>query len=739
MFVNFLHNITFLLFLFLGIAILIRNRKSAINLSVFLLMLMFAIWSLSISFLENIYVDKNTANIFLNLSNFAAIGYGIFTFVSVGLFTKKIKMSIYLYILIACYLITYIIIVLNTDIFNLGEKNEFGFWEVLYGNKLIISILNIIHNTLIISSFIMLFVFIRKTKDVFKYNQAKTILIAGLIAFLLASINVFAPLIIDSLTMPNLVDVCMLIFAFGLVYSIVKYDLFKIAPTLLLEQIIETMPIGFILADEQKSIFSVNSKVKEITEKRNSFFINKNIKDLISEITSSRIIIEDDIFFTEKTELNFWDNNKSIVIYFKPIVDKHNRILAFALMIDDIDRLVSAEKKLSKYNLLLEKRVKKRTEELLQAKEKAEESSKLKTAFLQNISHEIRTPLNAICGFSGMLNNSALSEEKRNNFVSIIQNSSNQLLSIVTDILTISSIETKQEEVSIAETNINILINELLVIFNQQAINRNISIYSKQGLPDKDSVVYTDKTKLTQILTNLLLNALKFTRKGIIEFGYNLKNNELEFYVKDSGIGIPKEQHEKIFDRFNQANTHIQQTYGGTGLGLSISKGFVEVLGGNIWVNSEPDKGSTFYFTIPYKAANIVNLKVETKNKPFRKPKQKSLLIAEDEEFNFMLIAELLVDMDLKIFRAKNGQEAVTKCDETPEIDLILMDIKMPIMDGHTAANIIKQKYPDLTIIAQTAYALDHEIKQYGDVFDDYLIKPIKKEILINTIIKYFN
>lgn len=735
MVVNFLHNITFLLFLFLGIGILIRNRKAAINRSVFLLMLLFATWSLSLSFLENIFVDKNTANLFLKLSSFAAIGYGVFIFVSVGLFTKKINASIYLYILIACYLLAYIIIVLNTDIFVLGEKNEFGFWNVLYNNKLIIFILNILHNSLIISSFVMLFVFIRKTKDVFKYNQAKIILITGLIAFILASINVFTPLIIDSLKLPNLVDVCMLIFAFGLVYSIVKHDLFKITPTLLLEQIIETMPIGFILADEQKSIIRVNNKIKEITNKRNSFFINKNIKDLISDITGSRINIEDDNFFTEKTELNFRDNNKSIVLYFKPIVDKRNRILAFVLMINDIERLVTAEKKLAKYNLLLEKKVKVRTKELLLAKEKAEESNQLKTAFLHNISHEIRTPINAISGFSGLLDSPDLSDEKRKQFVSIIQNTSNQLASIVTDILTISSLETKKTKSNTDKVCINQIINDLVLIFKQQAINKNISFSAKQQLSDNQSQIFTDKTKLIQILMNLINNALKFTDEGFVEFGYKLIDNNLEFYVKDSGIGIDIKYHERIFERFAKVDTSNTRLYGGTGIGLSISKEYAELLGGKIWVLSEMGRGSAFYFSIPY----IPIFEIDNNEAQIKQSKtSRTVLVAEDEEFNFLYIKELLIDKDIKIIHAKNGKETVDLFNENPNIALILMDIKMPIMTGYEAAEIIKKQKPELPIIAQTAYAL-YELKKHGRIFDDYIIKPIDGGFLIKKVMKYID
>ncbi len=374
--------------------------------------------------------------------------------------------------------------------------------------------------------------------------------------------------------------------------------------------------------------------------------------------------------------------------------------------------------------------------EIIVAKEKAEESDRLKSAFLQNLSHEIRTPLNAICGFSGLLNKPDLSAEKRNSFVSIIQNSSNQLLAIVSDVLTISSLETRQEKLNIEKVSLNNIILDLLTIFKQQAVNQNISLYAKQQLNNEQSEIFTDKTKITQILSNLISNALKFTHKGFIEFGYELKNCELEFYVKDSGIGIQANVQQKIFERFNQADTTISKKYGGTGLGLAISKGFIELLEGKIWVDSEVNKGSSFYFTIPYKPVNehITTTNLKQKNNSH------TILVAEDEEYNYLFIEELLIDFDYKLIHAKNGQEAIEIFKTSgQEISLILMDIKMPIIDGHTAARIIKKLKPELPIIAQSAYALEQERAKFEGIFDDYLTKPIQNDLLIEIISKYLN
>lgn len=234
-------------------------------------------------------------------------------------------------------------------------------------------------------------------------------------------------------------------------------------------------------------------------------------------------------------------------------------------------------------------------DQLILSKEKAEESSRFKTAFLQNMSHEIRTPLNAIVGFSKMLIDADLPEESKKGFSSIIENNTQQLLNIVNDILTISAIETKQEQLHLEEIDIHELLKELLAIFEaQNTSNKFLYIENNQGI-----IIKNDRTKIYQIISNLLTNAQKFTSKGTIQFGYHLLENEIEFFVKDDGIGILKEDQEKIFGRFIQADVSTTKKYGGNGLGLSISKGFVELMGGRIWVESEFGNGSTFYFTVP--------------------------------------------------------------------------------------------------------------------------------------------
>jgi len=243
-------------------------------------------------------------------------------------------------------------------------------------------------------------------------------------------------------------------------------------------------------------------------------------------------------------------------------------------------------------------------EELIKAKENAELSDRLKTSFLQNISHEIRTPMNAICGFSKILNSPDLSHEDLNNYAGIIQSNIDQLLSIINDIITISSIETHQEKFDVQLTSLNDIMNEMFNLFNDRFQQKKCMLTIEKTLNNVQSFIYTDGIKLSHILNNLMENALKFTKNGTVNIGYHLKNKVLEFFVKDTGIGVQPEMQDKIFDHFRKANNNQFLSLSGTGLGLSIAKGFVELLGGNIWVESEVGIGSAFYFTIPYKPAS---------------------------------------------------------------------------------------------------------------------------------------
>ncbi|HEX2935529.1 MAG TPA: PAS domain S-box protein [Bacteroidales bacterium] len=374
-------------------------------------------------------------------------------------------------------------------------------------------------------------------------------------------------------------------------------------------------------------------------------------------------------------------------------------------------------------------------EELIKAKEKAEESDRLKTAFLNNISHEIRTPMNAIVGFSGFLNDPDLRPEKREHFTDMIIQSSNQLLSIITDIISIATIEAGQEKILEMEIRLNATLKFLYAHYAETAAKKNIRLHFETGFTDDDDKIITDKTKLEGILTNLIANALKFTHSGHVNFGYRVRNSFIEFFVEDTGIGIPADMHNEIFKRFRQVEVTANRKFGGSGLGLSISKAYAELLGGKIWLTSELGKGSTFFFTIPYrKPAPIAEPTLpydteRTKGKPV------TLLIAEDEDSNFLLLTEMLSKKNIQIIRAVNGIETVNIAKTNPNLDMILMDIKMPEMDGLEATRQIKAFRPSIPIAALTAYSFPEEKNQaFMAGCDMFLPKPIRKEELLQSI-----
>jgi PAS domain S-box-containing protein len=376
--------------------------------------------------------------------------------------------------------------------------------------------------------------------------------------------------------------------------------------------------------------------------------------------------------------------------------------------------------------------------ELIRAKEKAEEGDRLKTAFLHNISHEIRTPMNAIVGFSALLAEPEIDEKTRKSYIEVIMQSSNHLLAIITDIVDISNIEANLIKTYKNEVYINTTLKSLCNQFIPKAAEKKINIICETGLSDSDALVLTDNTKLSQILSNLMSNALKFTDKGTIKIGYKLEGNFLEFCISDTGIGISPEHHARIFDRFYQVSSAMERLYEGTGLGLAISKAYVEHLGGKIWLSSEPGKGTSFFFTIPYEKKVAISIPVSMQIAPdsYVFPVKKVILIAEDVESNFKLIRYFLTGSNAEVLHAFNGKEAVEKCLSTGKIDLILMDIKMPVMDGYTAVKLIREKNTTIPIIAQTAYADDKE-KAIECGCSGFISKPFDKKGLFKVLCEF--
>ncbi len=495
---------------------------------------------------------------------------------------------------------------------------------------------------------------------------------------------------------------------------------------------------GKYLSVNESFALSVNRSVEEITGKTDYDIYPQEVAQKYREEDLKIILTKKQLFVEEQTNSKWYETFKA------PIFDTSGNVIGVTgISLEITDRKKSEEENRENTEKLAIQNVKLKliNDELKNAKERAEESDKLKSAFLANMSHEIRTPMNAILGFATLIRNRVLSEEKRKDYIDLINANCRQLLHIITDIIDISKIEAGQ--ISIINKNflLNKMLNDLYLNYNNQieVMRKPIQLFIKPGLKNEESAIFTDKVRLEQILSNLLSNAIKFTDKGTIEIGYYIdRRRDLVFYVKDTGIGLSPDEQKIIFDRFRQVSTSYNKLYGGTGLGLSISKGLCEKLGGHIWLESEVGKGSCFFFNIPYKPG--IN---------FEKPKEidyiveynwtgHTILIAEDEEVNYSLLETILSPTGACILRAKTGLEAIQRIESDQRINLVLMDVKMPDLDGLEATRRIKMIRRDLPVIAQTAYAMSTDEESCLSAgCDDYISKPLRIDDLLRKIDAY--
>jgi len=422
-----------------------------------------------------------------------------------------------------------------------------------------------------------------------------------------------------------------------------------------------------------------------------------------------------------------WNNRKEIKTLdwkLTPEWDKKGNIVSVLGVARDITQIKNSEK------------------ELIMAKKKAEESDLLKSAFLANMSHEIRTPMNSIIGFSDFLCRETVNKSEKLKYTNIIKSSSQQLLAIINDIVDISKIESNQLDIFEREFNLNEKLSEIITQFRLEIKNypdKNIKIEYEPELKDENANIHCDPVRLTQVVSNLIQNAIKFTETGYIKLAYHITtDNKVLFYVKDTGIGIFKENLSTIFNRFSQEQRSKEKLYGGNGLGLAISKGIIDLLHGEIWVESEVNEGSTFFFTIPYKPTQLV-INVQESNqiitKQSRDLKNKKILVVDDNEMINYYFSELFLDTGAEIIFSKSAEGALNQIKENKNLNLILLDIQLPDKNGFDLLPEIKKINPDIKVIAQTAHALpEDKSKALAIGFDDYISKPINHELLFMKI-----
>ncbi len=409
-----------------------------------------------------------------------------------------------------------------------------------------------------------------------------------------------------------------------------------------------------------------------------------------------------------------------------------------------IQQLKSTTGEFKQIGILFEENNKQK-KELIEAKIKAEESDRLKSSFLANLSHEIRTPMNAINGFTDLIINTKLSKEEKLEYLKVIESSGHNLVSIIDDLIEMSKIESNQIKPNYSSVNLDSCISELYeTIKITIPKNKKIDFKILKNTNPTEHLIKVDEVKLKQVLVNLVNNAIKFTEKGHVAFGYEVDkyNAKIIFRIEDTGMGIDENNHKYIFDRFKRVESDVSIKVGGLGLGLAISKAYVEMMGGEITVESKVEKGSVFTFSIPlnYDQRTRINVKPISVKDSSATFDGGTILIAEDDNINFLLFQKIIQSRNNKIIRAVNGQEAVDICINNPNIDLVLMDIKMPIKNGFEAFEEIKLVRPSLKVIAQTAYSSNEdEEKIYTAGFYGYLTKPIKREKLFEMLDEVFS
>jgi len=487
-----------------------------------------------------------------------------------------------------------------------------------------------------------------------------------------------------------------------------------------LQKIFNSSPEAIIIATPDFKIIDCNEETMDLFGYEKKEMLQIDYQKLVDKADAGQIaavlnklklqgyVKDQEIRFIRKNKDDFYG-----LVSGNTVKDEDNRTKYLIIVVQNISKFKEVE------------------HELIQSKERAEESDKLKSAFLANMSHEIRTPMNAIIGFSDLLADPSLDSPEIGLYTSVIKERCNNLLQIVNDILDISRIEANQVELKENAFALNALIEELYIEYAQKLINENkfqIVLNIFKDFADDESIICADEVRLKQILCNLLDNAIKFTKNGEIEFGYkSLDDNHLEFFVRDTGIGIHPDKHQIIFERFRQIDESLDREYGGNGLGLAICKAFVELMGGKIWLESEPEKGTTFFFTI-FSKKNIEEKEISIPESKIinYKWKNKRIMLVEDDvsSLTFMQVLFKLTQVEL-IFVSK-GQEAIDLFMNDRKFDLILMDVQLPDINGLEVTKMIKSIDRNVPVIAQTAYAMQgDDVKCINSGCDDYISKPI--------------
>ncbi len=510
-----------------------------------------------------------------------------------------------------------------------------------------------------------------------------------------------------------------------------------------LRTVVDLSEAATIILDNSGLVIFVNKRLEQVTGHTATEIEGiKSWKDFILSEDQ-----EDFQLYLQMSRLGNDEGDRHIEVRFH---DKEEKILTGLITAHHI-----AAKNLNLISLVDISEQKEYEQQLKHAKEAAENSERLKAAFLANMSHEIRTPINSIVGFADLLRLEGLSEEKRNLYLNQVVHGSRDLLLLIEKIITISRLDSGQLKISNREFDLNARLADIAQKAREELINRGktqIEFNYEPGVKEKEFYIFGDPIRLSEVISNLIENAIKFTQSGRIELGYyfldqdtgDQEGESIIFYVKDSGVGIDKSKKKVVFDRFVKIIEEEETIYKGAGLGLSICKEIVSLFGGNIWVESTRGNGSRFYFSYPLgiqKKSKYPEAEQESEGRNSLDWSNREILIAEDIESNYLYIKELLSPTNVKMLRARDGLEAVDLFNSNPGIDLVIMDILMPGMDGHEATIEIRKIKPDIPVIAQSAFTFEGDIQNglYAGCFNDYIMKPYSRKVLLAVINKHFS
>ena len=557
---SYFHYTVFLIFLAFAIYTVFGRMRSRMHILFGFVFISFAVWSLSFAFINNPYVDKKVLDPVIDITSVANLLFSPLIYVSISMFTGFRKEEKIIIPLLIMYLILSTYFQLSGQLaYALHNENSFQYWNVDYANKTITLGVNIIHNSLIVISLIKLYRFVNITKNKVRKRQGKIILITGLISFSLGFLNIYlSNWLEDVYYIPYIPDFFLLILASGILYSIIKLKLFEISPFTVADKIVELMPTGLFLTDENDRIITVNNSLLNLTGYQSHELLGINAAQWFNKLNVQKTVDfqcpEKDQRIQIKSKNNFIYD---VHISCEMVYNDQQKIRGTIYVLENITEIIHAQNELASLNSTLEEKVKTRTAELEIARLKAEESDQLKSAFLKNMSHEIRTPMNGILGFSQLLQKDNLPNEKKQNYIGLIISNGQHLLNIVNDIIEISMLETGEVNLIYEPVCINELIMSVFTQYYKQSKDKNLEFRLDKRLNDADSTIYSDKNRINKLLQNLLNNAFKFTSAGSISFGYEIIPDYLQFFVKDTGIGIEATEHQNIFGHFRQVELGI--------------------------------------------------------------------------------------------------------------------------------------------------------------------------------------